>query len=360
MLRRPKEEDWVHLIHHMFDSQTRFFFNDEIDMPVDVNLYKQRIEFLEPEKLNYVCFAIENCEGKHVGIANIFNIDERNGTFGDIGIVINPMDRGKGYATAAYRMLGKYMFNERRMHKWNNGYMEENEASAMLHKRLGFEIEGVRKDLIYHDGHYWNLVFCGMTEKQFFEKNYSVFICNTSQDEDKEMAYFRSLDSKLVDGIICISGREDIPTDVISRDIPIVCIDRKPKDHSNAYYVESNHYSGGYKATEELSRRYDAVLVEGAGGLMVPLTRDFLTIDYIAQQNYPLIFVTSGKLGSINHTLLSLEAIRNRNIKLDTVAYNLFPEEEDGTIMKDTEQYIRDYVCENFPDTKFIVIPSVK
>lgn len=92
-------------------------------------------------------------------------------------------------------------------------------------------------------------------EKYFFEKNYSVFICNTSQDEEKEIAYFKSLDSKLVDGIICISGREEIPTDIITRDIPIVCIDRKPKDHSNAYYVESNHYSGGYKATEELIKK---------------------------------------------------------------------------------------------------------
>lgn len=92
-------------------------------------------------------------------------------------------------------------------------------------------------------------------EKQFFEKNYSVFICNTSQDEDKEIAYFKSLDSKLVDGIICISGREDIPTNIITRDIPIVCIDRKPADHSDVYYVESNHYSGGYLATEELIKK---------------------------------------------------------------------------------------------------------
>ena len=60
-------------------------------------------------------------------------------------------------------------------------------------------------------------------------------------------------------------------------------------------------------ATQELARRYDTVLVEGAGGLMVPLTGEYLTIDYIADKNYPLIFVTSGKLGSINHTLLSLE-----------------------------------------------------
>lgn len=92
-------------------------------------------------------------------------------------------------------------------------------------------------------------------EREFFEKNYSVFICNTSQDEDKEIAYFKSLDSKLVDGIICISGREDIPTNIITRDIPIVCIDRKPKDHTDVYYVESNHYSGGYLATEELIKK---------------------------------------------------------------------------------------------------------
>ena len=89
-------------------------------------------------------------------------------------------------------------------------------------------------------------------EKHFFDNNYSVFICNTSQDEKKEITYFKSLDSKMVDGIICISGIEEIPTHFLSRDIPIVCIDRKPKDHSEAYYVESNHYSGGYQATEEL------------------------------------------------------------------------------------------------------------
>lgn len=89
-------------------------------------------------------------------------------------------------------------------------------------------------------------------EKYFFEQNYSVFICNTSQDDNKERSYFKSLDAKMVDGIICISGSEELPLDVMTRDIPIVCIDRKPKDHSNAYYVESDHYSGGYLATKEL------------------------------------------------------------------------------------------------------------
>ncbi len=112
-------------------------------------------------------------------------------------------------------------------------------------------------------------------------------------------------------------------------------------------------------ATAQLSKLYDVVLLEGAGGLMVPLTEEFLTIDYLAAKGYPLIFITSGKLGSINHTLLSLEAIRSRGIQLDTVAYNLYPSVEDKTIQEDTQNFIEQYLKKHFPETKFVVIPDI-
>ena len=112
-------------------------------------------------------------------------------------------------------------------------------------------------------------------------------------------------------------------------------------------------------ATEQLSELYDVVLLEGAGGLMVPLTEELLTIDYLAAKGYPLIFITSGKLGSINHTLLSLEAIRSRGIQLDTVAYNLYPSVEDKTIQEDTQTFIEQYLKKHFPETKFVVIPDI-
>lgn len=114
------------------------------------------------------------------------------------------------------------------------------------------------------------------------------------------------------------------------------------------------------QATQELARRYDIVLVEGAGGLMVPLREEYLTADYIAEKQYPLIFVTSGKLGSINHTLLSFEAIKHRGIRLDTVLYNLYPTVEDKTIQEDTMQYIQKYLAKHFPGTKFEVVPEMK
>jgi RimJ/RimL family protein N-acetyltransferase len=169
-LRQPKEEDWQALVHHMFDTPGRFFFNEEVDMPTDLEQYKQRhIDALEPGKLDYTCFAIENSDGKHVGIANLFSVDERNGKFGPIGIVVNPSDRGKGYALAAYRMLGNYMFNERRMHKWNSGYTAGNTASEILHQKAGFIVEGIQRDVTFHEGRYWSMVLCGVTEKEFNE-----------------------------------------------------------------------------------------------------------------------------------------------------------------------------------------------
>ena len=111
------------------------------------------------------------------------------------------------------------------------------------------------------------------------------------------------------------------------------------------------------KAAEELSRRYDAVLLEGAGGLMVPLTRQCLTIDYAAEHGCPLIFVTSGRLGSINHLLLSLEAVQRRGMKLHTLIYNMYPADEDKIIQRDTENYVRDCLSENWPDAEFVILP---
>lgn len=112
-------------------------------------------------------------------------------------------------------------------------------------------------------------------------------------------------------------------------------------------------------AGQRLAERYDAVLVEGAGGLMVPLTDDMLTIDYVAEKDLPLILVTSGRLGSINHTLLSLEAIQRRGLRLEILAYNLYPETGDKIIRDDTRRYLCSYLSRRFPHTRIIDIPKI-
>ena len=59
-----------------------------------------------------------------------------------------------------------------------------------------------------------------------------------------------------------------------------------------------------------------SLIVETAGGLMVPITRNFLQIDQIKQWNLPVILVCKSSLGTLNHTLLSIEALKGRNIEI--------------------------------------------
>lgn len=112
------------------------------------------------------------------------------------------------------------------------------------------------------------------------------------------------------------------------------------------------------RSRELLSSRYDILIIEGAGGLMVPFTDDFLTIDYPTTRHLPIILVTNGILGSINHTILSLEAIKSRNLELPYVVYNTHFD-TDKIIAADTIGFIRRYLKKHFPSTEIIEMPTM-
>ena len=66
----------------------------------------------------------------------------------------------------------------------------------------------------------------------------------------------------------------------------------------------------------------NALIVEGAGGLMVPLNNEFLIIDLIKKLNIEVILVSQNYLGSINHTLLSIHALKNYGIPIRGIIFN--------------------------------------
>lgn len=111
------------------------------------------------------------------------------------------------------------------------------------------------------------------------------------------------------------------------------------------------------RSREILASRYDVVIIEGAGGLMVPFTDDFLSIDYPATRHLPVVLVTNGVLGSINHTILSLEAIKARNLELAYIIYNKHFD-TDAVIAEDTLGFIRRYAAKHFPGTEILEMPS--
>ena len=67
----------------------------------------------------------------------------------------------------------------------------------------------------------------------------------------------------------------------------------------------------------ELQSLCDLLIIEGAGGLMVPITANYKMIDLIKELGCKTLLVTPSKLGCINDTLLSIEALENRNINFD-------------------------------------------
>lgn len=73
----------------------------------------------------------------------------------------------------------------------------------------------------------------------------------------------------------------------------------------------------------------DTLLVEGAGGLLVPLATGVTYADFARRLGARLLLVTASKLGAINHTLLTLEAAQSRGLELVGIVVNHVTEEED-------------------------------
>ena len=86
----------------------------------------------------------------------------------------------------------------------------------------------------------------------------------------------------------------------------------------------------------------ELIIIETAGGLMVPLNRDWLQIDQLKAWGAPIILVARTGLGTLNHTLLSLEALKNRNLDVLGIVLN-------GPPHKDNPKTL-----EQFGDTKIL------
>ncbi len=76
------------------------------------------------------------------------------------------------------------------------------------------------------------------------------------------------------------------------------------------------------KAYQTAKKKYDCLIVEGIGGVLVPITRDFPAIDWLVKWKLPALVVARAGLGTLNHTLLTVEALQKRKIKVFGVIVN--------------------------------------
>jgi len=89
---------------------------------------------------------------------------------------------------------------------------------------------------------------------------------------------------------------------------------------------------------EALASDYDALLVEGAGGVCAPMTESETMLDLMKRLGYPVVLVARRGLGTINHTLLSVDAIRSAGLEFAGVVFN------------ETENVAPDFIRRDNPD----------
>ncbi len=132
----------------------------------------------------------------------------------------------------------------------------------------------------------------------------------------------------------------------------------KLKLHQERYALQkaaSPHQSAKEEAIEinlndfEIPKTTNSLIIEGAGGLFVPINEEDFMIDLIQQFNLPTVVVATNYLGCINHTLLTIEILKLRNITIEYFVFN-------GEFDEDTSRVIKNHLPS---DISIIIIPKL-
>ena len=106
-------------------------------------------------------FSIDTAEGVHIGSIGLhIHVDGRVATF---GILIGDKNYwGKGYGFAATKLLMQYALSDLKLHKVELGVFAFNARGIALYKKIGFKIEGVRKEHLFYQGKYHDEILMGL------------------------------------------------------------------------------------------------------------------------------------------------------------------------------------------------------
>ncbi len=100
---------------------------------------------------------------------------------------------------------------------------------------------------------------------------------------------------------------------------PIVAIEQSKRE------IDWESLEQAYK---NVAAESEIVIVEGIGGVMVPITKNYLVIDLMEEMALPVVIVAWSRLGTINHTLLTIEMCKNRGLQVLGVVLNGYQAEE--------------------------------
>ena len=166
-LRALEPEDWE--IHYEWNKDSEMSKSlDYVWFPQSRAAVKKWAEETASQKVSndQPDFVIETLDGEYAGFMGIHGVDKRVGTF-KYGIAILPQHQRKGYASEAIKLVLRHYFNELRYQKVTAHVFSFNTASIQLHERLGFQLEGTLRRMVYTDGQHHDELIFGMTDDEF-------------------------------------------------------------------------------------------------------------------------------------------------------------------------------------------------
>lgn len=173
--------------------------------------------------------------------------------------------------------------------------------------------------------------------------------------EGERVAYFKPFQSGVEEGILA-------DTETVAQLNPNITIKNSYVTKTPATPALSAEIEGVEVSLEKVVSDYktleachDRVIVEGSGGMLVPVGSDILMSDIILALKLPVIIVARPDLGTINHTLLTLTAAKNLGIKVLAVVISNYPRGTKDPVITTAKTYIEQFskacVFELFKDS---------
>ena len=121
-------------------------------------------------------------------------------------------------------------------------------------------------------------------------------------------------------------------------------------------FPSSPHLAAQLEGQKIEAKLLNAATAELRNRLMVPLSEELNLVDYLQDCGYPIILVSSGKIGSINHTLLTLEVSKNKGLEVVGMVFNHFSSTHD-LITAETLKLFRKKLKEYYPAAQLVEVP---
>jgi len=112
-------------------------------------------------------FIIETPENEAVGLATLTNIDWKNRSATHGIKLANRANRGQGIGTDTVMAIMRYAFEELNLHRLNGSWLEKNRGSERLYTKCGWVIEGQKRQCVYKNGEFHNLMQVGILKSEY-------------------------------------------------------------------------------------------------------------------------------------------------------------------------------------------------